>query len=62
MAHRFWGVNLGQHQADVVEGAATNATNVEVNLDLAIGMSREEVLRALELIKTKIVMDVWPPA
>lgn len=62
MAHRFWGVNLGQHQTDVVEGAVTNATNVEVNVDLAIGMSREEVLRALELIRQEIIMDVWPPA
>lgn len=62
MAKRFWGVNQGQHQTDVVEGAATAATNVEVNVDLAIGMSREEVLRQLELIKNVIVQDVWPPA
>jgi hypothetical protein len=62
MAKRYWGVNLGQHLTDVQEGAASPATNVEVNVDLAINMSREEVLRALELIRGKILQDVWPPA
>ncbi len=62
MAKRYWGVNQGQHQTDVQEGAASPATNVEVNVDLAIGMNREEVLRQLELIKNVITQDVWPPA
>lgn len=62
MAKRFWNINQGQHQTDVVEGAASGATAVEINYDLTAGLSREEVLFLIDFIKNVIIQDPWPPA
>lgn len=62
MAHRFYGINQGQHQVDVVSGAGTNSTAVEVNVDLSKSLSREDVLVALNFIIEEIIQDNWPPA
>lgn len=62
MAKRYWGSNKGDHQEAVQEGAATFATDVEVNINLASGLTRDEVLIQLQQIKNIIVQDSWPPA
>lgn len=62
MAHRYWGVNQGQHYVDVVEQSTSPGKNVEVNVDLSIGMSREEVILKLNEILDVIIKDIWPPA
>lgn len=62
MANRFWGVNRGQQATDVSEGAASPTKDVELNLNLAKSITRNELLDLLELIKIKILKDNWPPA
>lgn len=62
MASRYWGSDKGDHQEDVLEGAATNSTDVEVVVDLASGLTRDEVLIQLKQITNKIIGDIWPPA
>jgi len=62
MARRYWGSNKGDHQEAVVEGAVSPAKNVEVNIDLAANMTRDEVRIQLKQIENKIIEDIWPPA
>ncbi len=62
MAHRYWGINQGDQQEAVVEQASSPSKNVEVNVDLSIGMSREDVLISLDQIRNIIIKDPWPPA
>jgi hypothetical protein len=67
MAERFYGINRGETEKDVVEGSATTATtDVEVRIDLAgidtTGQGRNEVIQMLEYIKNAIMKDSWPPA
>jgi hypothetical protein len=63
MADRFYGIDRGEQGVrNVTEGAASTATtDVEVRVDL-IGMSKMEVLLALDTIKEAILQDTWPPA
>jgi len=63
MADRFYGIDRGEQGVrNVTEGAASTATtDVEVRVDL-IGMSKMEVLLALDTIKEAIIQDTWPPA
>jgi hypothetical protein len=63
MADRFYGIDRGEQGVrNVTEGASSTATtDVEVRVDL-IGMSKLEVLLALDTIKEAILQDTWPPA
>jgi hypothetical protein len=63
MADRFYGIDRGEQGVrNVTEGAASTATtDVEVRVDL-IGISKLEVLLALDTIKEAILQDTWPPA
>jgi hypothetical protein len=63
MADRFYGIDRGEHGVrNVTEGSSSTATtDVEVRVDL-IGMSKLEVLLALDTIKEAILQDTWPPA
>lgn len=62
MASEFYGVNRGQTEFQVVFQSSTPGKNVEVKVDLTAGMTKEEVLRALEIIANNIVKGNWPPA
>lgn len=68
MAKEYWGLNRGQHQTDVTSGAADLGTDVQVvvdltHVDVAGGMTREEVVRAVEeAIIPQIMKGIWPPA
>lgn len=74
MATRRWSLNPGLQLADVVEaaGAATVTKKIELTVDLATtivtdngstrGISKQEVLLAMEVIKQYIVANIWPPA
>lgn len=64
MAERFYGIDRGESgKGDVTEGSATTATtDVEVRIDLAASMDKQEVLRAIDIIKQAIFEDTWPPA
>lgn len=63
MADRFYGIDRGEQGVrNVTEGSTSTATtDVEVRVDL-IGMSKLEVLLALDTIKEAIIQDTWPPA
>jgi len=62
MAKRYWGANQGQTEFQVLESSATNSTQLELVLDLAGGLSKNDVLILIEEIKNTIVKDIWPPA
>lgn len=62
MADRFYGIDRGnQGVRNVTEAASTTGLDVEVRVDL-IGMSKVEVLLALDVLKQAITQDTWPPA
>jgi hypothetical protein len=62
MADRFYGIDRGlQGVRNVTESASTTSLDVEVRVDL-IGMSKLEVLLALDTLKEAITQDNWPPA
>ena len=62
MADRFYGIERGnQGVRNVTESASTTSLDVEVRVDL-IGMSKLEVLLALDTLMEAIVQDAWPPA
>jgi hypothetical protein len=64
MADRFYGIDRGeQGKGEVTEGSSSTATtDVEVRIDLAANMEKQEVLNALDVIKQAIFEDTWPPA
>lgn len=63
MAERFYGLDRGETKNSVTEGASTTATtDVEVRVDLASNITRNEVLIALDDIKNYILEHNWPPA
>jgi hypothetical protein len=64
MAERFYGIDRGEQGVrNVTEGAASTAsTDVELRVDLAANMNKDEVLYAIESIKDAIIQDIWPPA
>ena len=43
-------------------GAATANNDIEFTVDLALGLSRDAVLRHLDKIKQAISEGIWPPA
>jgi hypothetical protein len=74
MATRRFKVSVGETEFGIVEevGAATNSDTVELTVDLATtvvndngstrGISKNEVLLALEQIENHIIKSNWPPA
>jgi hypothetical protein len=64
MADRFYGIDRGEQGVrNVTEGATSTATtDVELRVDLAANMNKDEVLYAIESIKDAIIQDIWPPA
>ena len=62
MADRYYGIDRGlQGARNVTEDESTTGLDVEVRVDL-IGMSKQEVLLAIDSIKEAIIQDSWPPA
>lgn len=64
MATRRYGISRGETEFQITEGvgAATSSDNVEVTVDLAVSLSKEDVLLALDKIYAHIVKGNWPPA
>jgi hypothetical protein len=64
MADRFYGIDRGEQGVkNVTEGSGSTATtDVEVRVDLAANMSKQEVLLAIDVLKEAIFQDTWPPA
>jgi hypothetical protein len=63
MADRFYSLDRGETEFQITEGAATSGEDIEVRFDLSVtGLERDEVLRALEMIRNHIIKGNWPPA
>lgn len=62
MADRIYGLDRGQTEFSVSEGSSSPTLDVEVVVDLAVGLTKSEVLQALDMIKNHIVKGNWPPA
>jgi len=62
MADRFYGLDRGDTEFDVVEQATTPAKDVEVSFDLAVNLEKEEVLGKLQEIMNHILKGDFPPA
>jgi hypothetical protein len=64
MATRIYGLSQGETFDQVTEGvgSAVAADSVEITVDLASGLSREDVLLALEKMQNHIAQGDWPPA
>lgn len=65
MATRLYGVSRGDNfGVEVTEGVgpATSADNIELIVDLAVGLEKGEVLRALKSFEAHILENGWPPS
>lgn len=62
MADRIYGLDRGETEFNVAESSSSPAKDVEVVVDLAVGLERSEVLQALDMIKNHIIKGNWPPA
>lgn len=64
MATRLYGLSRGETEFSVTEdvGSAVAADDVELTVDLAANMTKNEVLMALDMLKNHIVKGPWPPA
>lgn len=64
MATRRYGISQGEQSENILEevGAATVNNSMEFTFDLAVGLTKEDVVLALEKIKHHIINDNFPPA
>lgn len=64
MATRLYGLSRGETEFEVTEGvgSAVSADGVELTVDLAVSLTKNEVLLALDMFKNHIVKGNWPPA
>lgn len=64
MATRRYGLSKGETEFQVTEGvgAAVAADSIELTVDLAASLTKEDVLLALEKFENHIVKYGWPPA
>jgi hypothetical protein len=64
MATRRYGISRGETEFSITEaaGAATASDNIEVTFDLAVSLTKSEVLLALDMIKNHILKGNFPPA
>lgn len=64
MATRRYGISRGETHNQVTEavGAATASDHMEFTYDLAVSLTKEDVLLGLEKIKMAIMEDTFPPA
>lgn len=63
MATTQYDYNIGQDKDAVVKttGSAISSA-VSLTFDLAVVNSKQDVLRALEILEQAIMEDTWPPA
>lgn len=66
MATRRFGISQGERRAanGVTEavGVATAVDNVELTVDLAVGLSKYDVLIAIDQLQEYVSRVKWPPA
>lgn len=62
MASEYYGINRGQNEFDIVEQNSSPSKDIELKIDLAKNLTREDVLLALEKLENHILKYNWPPA
>ena len=64
MATQRYSVARGdtEFQVTVAPGAATATKSMEYTIDLAAGVTREDVILALKKIRNRIISGNFPPA
>jgi hypothetical protein len=63
MATRLYGISRGARQEQIAETVgATTTDDLELTIDLAAGMTREEVVVLLDRIARYILEHDFPPA
>jgi len=64
MATRRYGISRGETDQQITEGvgAATASDNIEITVDLAVSLTKEDVLLALRKFESHIMKGNWPPA
>lgn len=64
MATRRYGISRGETDQQITEaaGAAVSSDNIELTVDLAVSLSKEDVLLALSKFESWIIKGNWPPA
>ena len=63
MATRLYGISRGESQEQIAETAGAATTDdLELTIDLAVGMTREEVVVLLDRITRYILEHDFPPA
>lgn len=62
MAVRYYGVNRGQHQTDVVNGTSTNSTDLELAMDLTKNITKLEARILCDMILDQMFKETSPPA
>lgn len=63
MSHIFIGVDKKKGVVDqpATINAASQAKNIELNIDASVYTTRESVLVAIEMIELAVVQAPWPP-
>lgn len=64
MATRLYSINRNENEFKVVEavGSATVTKSIELTVDLAVGIQKDEVIRALRELENHILKGNWNPA
>lgn len=62
MADRFYGLDRGDGAAVPTESSSSVTKDVEIVVDLAIGMDKVEVVHLLTRMRDHITAGIWPPA
>lgn len=57
MADIFYGLDRGDTEFDVAQGSNSPTKDVEVVVDDAVNLTKEEVVRALDMIKNHIIKN-----
>lgn len=61
MASRFIGINRGQSEFSVVEGASTNSTDIELRVDTGKNLTKNEVRMAMIMIENYLLKNTTIP-
>lgn len=62
MADRFYGIDRGQTEFEIVEDTSSPTKDVEIAVDLAVDLTKSEVLHALDMLQNHILKGDWNPA
>ena len=64
MATRIYGISRGEQYNQITEGvgSAVASDSMEFTFDLAVNLTKQDVLNGLELIRQHIIKGNFPPA